>query len=301
MELSAFTFKEFAKGAREARPGDVLVFHFEPGLLPRQGFHETLRDARRAGARILFVCHWFGPRVPKEYGADLVDGFVVHRAYERGEGSDTRVVEIPLGCPRFVPPAKWQTRARLGLGVEEKVLAIVGFLVAQKRISETLSAVLDEPSAKNVTVLIQTPWPFLAGGAAQEEAKIRRTLQCYPNARVRFSTEFLSEEELLTRVSACDLGLAFHAEHTGSVSATAKQFVAARCPLVLSGSNHTSDIGEGVFRVPSLDPRAVGREAVRLLVDGARFERLAVGMEHEYARLNMDVVADRYLDLFRSF
>jgi hypothetical protein len=118
--------------------------------------------------------------------------------------------------------------------------------------------------------------------------------------RGRHSTDFLAERDLLDLVHASDLGFVFHPIHTGSVSAATKQFVSARCPLVVTSSAHASDIDNGILRVNSFEPSDLAKEVRRVAEDSELRVRLTEGMASEYNRLNMNEVATRYLELFEE-
>lgn len=226
----------------------------------------------------------------------LVDRFIVHRPY--GVAHD-KVVEIPLGCPEYEPPEdRAALRARLGLPADRVVLTTLGFLVRWKRLPETVSALLDR-LPPTVFLQVLTPPPF-GGSAADEIASMQAVLQRHKaRDRVLFSTEFRSEQALLDRVCASDLGFLFHGQDTGSVSAATKAFVAARTPLVTTGSSHAADLREGVVRVGSFDQRAFAQEVARVAQDEQLRHALRAGMEREQERLRMGAVARKYAALLK--
>jgi hypothetical protein len=176
------------------------------------------------------------------------------------------------------------------------ILTTVGFLTSWKKLPDTVEAIVDAVRAYNVFVQIQTPWPYV-GDASNEEARMREVVARAPVA-TRFSTDFLPESDLLDRVHASDIGFVFHGMHTSSVSAATKQFVAARCPVVVTGSTHSSDIAGGVHRVHTFDVRTFAREVLEVVRHEEMQSRLRQEMEGEYARINMDSVASKYVDVF---
>jgi len=299
--VSAYTFQtvnELVAAAKEDPAARVLV-HFEPGLVPPT-FRATLAELRKNGSKIVFCCHLYTKEALAPY-VGLADALVVHRAYADTVG---RTVEIPLACPNYTPSAEREAlRAELGMS-NAVVVTTLGFLAKWKRFPDALDAMLAEASTgpKEPAILwqVQTPWPYSSKGAAEEEAAIRKVLAKYPDALVRFSTEFLEEQALLDRVYASDLGFLFHGSNTGSVSAATKQFVSARTPLVITASTHGADLRGGVHRVPSFDPRAFAREVVSVARNASKRAELGAMMEEEYRRICMDTVADAYVALFRE-
>lgn len=274
--------------------GTTLLVHFEPGLVSGSTA-ELLREARGRGARIVFCCHLFEPAILSAWGS-LVDRFVVHRPYA-GVASD-KLVEIPLGCPEYTPPAEDRAalRARLGLPADRLVATTLGFLVRWKRLPETLTALLEQ-LPPSVFLQVLTPPPF-RGSAEDEIARVYAVLARHKaHDRVLFSTDFRPAQELLDRVHASDLGFLYHGEDTGSVSAATKSFVSARTPLVATGSSHAADLREGVLRVGSFQHKAFAVEVARVAEDPALRKDLRAGMAREYERLRMTAVARQYAQL----
>jgi glycosyltransferase involved in cell wall biosynthesis len=175
----------------------------------------------------------------------------------------------------------------------------VGFLTQWKRTPEVAAAVAEAlPPSGGMLVHVQAPWPYdpVGARAAGEDAALKAVAAKYP--RLEVSTEFLAEERLLDLIYASDLGFVFHGIDTCSVSAATKAFVSGRCPVVVTGSTHASDMIRGVKRVSGFDPKVFGQEVVKTASDPALRERLREGAAKEYERLNMDAVARRYVEEF---
>lgn len=289
-EVAAFHFGDLPALTRALRPGDVVLFHYEPGLL--QGdLKSTLKTIRSNGYKIAFCCHWFGERTVVEYGA-FVDRFILHRSYPT---SSDKAVEIALGCPVYEPPNRESLRKQFGFD-GKLVVTTVGFLTSWKKlpdVASTLARMIDQP---NVVVRVQAPHPFSTGSNSQgEERKFRQVVANFRH-RVQFSTDFLPENDLLNLVHASDLGFVFHGIHTGSVSAATKQFVSARTPVVVTDSSHAADIDRGVSRVPGFNIDHFCREVVRLIRDEDARTKMRADMMAEYERINMGAVAKRYVE-----
>lgn len=295
LNVTQYTYATLGKLVEETPVGAVAFFHFEPGLIPETGFTDALYVLRDRGVKIVFCCHWYERRALGGYDG-IVSRFVVHREYPDA----TNHVVIPLACPTYELPAdKYAARKRLGLPVEATILTTLGFLTEWKRTPEIVEAILSR-IRNDIFVQIHTPYPFNTRGTADEEARVSAVLEKYDSTkRFSFSTEFLPDKELTERVAVSDLGFLFHGRHTGSVSAATKQFVSARCPLVVTGSNHASDIRGGVVRVDALDPNVFADEVVRVANDESLRARLRDEMSTEYERMNMLSIGERYATLFR--
>jgi len=301
-EVSARSYDhvELGRGVDETSAGDVMLVHYEPGLVNACYLVPYLRRVKDKGGRVVFCCHWYDPGYMREY-SEVADRFVVHRKYDGWLLSNT--VVIPLGCPVYDIGRPDRTpsalRARFGLPQDKIVLTTIGFLTPWKALPDVAlaftQAVGDE---SRLFVRFHTPWPFDERGSAEHEQQIRHAIA--GNPRFGLSTEYLSEEGTLDLARASDVGFTLHNIHTGSVSAATKQFVSARRPLVVTHSTHSSDLHEGVLRVPSFDCGTFARAAVELALSPERTETLRQQMSREYDRLNMDAVAGRYLELFEG-
>jgi hypothetical protein len=271
---------------------DAILVHFEPGIIP-DSLRQRLQILRARGVKIVFCCHWFEPSTLRDWSA-VVDRFVVHRSYGI---TDSRVVEIPLGCAVYEPKETIAAvRARLGLPIARTVVTTLGFLAEWKRLPDIVRALA--LARGEVFVNIQTPLPFQYAG--NEEAKLRTAMTLFAPGTARLSTEFIDRKALLDFAYASDLGFLFHAIHTNSASAATKPFVSARCPLVITSSSHTSDLRAGIERVEGFDPAVFAQRVVSTARDQNKLSALKAQMQREYARMNMTVVAAQYFNLLKQ-
>lgn len=296
VEVVAFSYADLNAVTATAATGNVALFHFEPGLIGDVNrFQSTVKALRQKGAKIVFCCHMFDAEVQKHYGV-LVDRFVLHRTYY---GAPTKGVVIPLGCPVYSPAERAGLRAKLGFAEGQIVLTTVGFLTKWKRTPEVADAVASALPPGAMLVHIQAPWPFNPAGAGAAGEDVALKAVAARHVRLHVSTEFLPEDRLLDLVHASDLGFVFHGIDTCSVSAATKAFISGRCPVVVTGSTHASDMIRGVKRVNGLDLRAFGQEVVKVASDPDLLQKLRDGAVKEYERLNMDAVARRYVEEFQ--
>ena len=274
---------------------DVLLIHFENGLIPNR-FDILLN---RTQAKKIFCCHWFGPDIPIRF--PQVDLFVVHRQYET---STPKTTIIPLGCPTYEPTeSREAVRHRLGFPLDARVITTAGFLTKWKEIPATVDALLTRiaQNPQKLLLYVHTPWPFSTAGAREEELAVQNVLDKYNHiyGHRRFSTTFLGEKDLLDIVYASDLGFVFHPINTGSVSAATKQFVSARCPAVVTASTHSSDLMKGVVRINSFRLDEFTDTVMRTISDQHKLNVLRHEMQKEYERINMDAIAQQYIEAFK--
>ena len=284
---------------KEVAEGDVLLFHFEPSLVTNQdAFVQCMRDARALGAKVALCCHWYRHDDTTRYDS-LVNRYVLHRTYP---DAGSQSVVIPLGAPLYeLPPEERSAlRARLGLPADKIVLTTVGFLSEWKRMPDVVERLADVLPSEMV-IRVQSPPQFSAVGKAhyQQDVAMRRAAEKWPG-RVILSLDFLPERDLTDLVHASDLGFLYHPIDTGSVSAATKQFVSGRTPVVVTGSTHAVDVVRGVRRVGSFEVDVFAKEVVRIAADAGLLEKLRKGIALEYERINMDVVAKKYVEEFQK-
>jgi hypothetical protein len=275
--------------------GEIFLVHHEPGLVHPDYFRQFLVQARERQAKIVFCCHFYEPNYMWHYEG-LVDRFVIHREYPVTRNTTI----IPLGCPLYEATApKEALRERFGLPLGKTILTTIGFLTPWKAFPTIARAFVEATAGHdNLFVNFHTPWPFDTGGVQAEEDALRAIID--QNPQFKFSKEFLPEEETLALARASDVGFNLHNIHTGSVSAATKQFVSARRPLVITSSNHVSDLKRGVLKVDSFDCGTFARAAVSLAENPQQRQLLEEEMGAEYERINMNAVARKYLALFEA-
>ncbi len=274
--------------------GDTLLVHFEPGIMPDR-MRDYLRDIRLSGVKVVFCCHRFDQAILSAWGFGA-DRFVVHRNYGI---SDSRVVEIPLGCPVYTSTETPEgIRIRMGLPTDRIIAITIGFLASWKRLPELARALAAALGDSNIFIVFQTPLPFQHEGT--EEANLRGAMASFKTGSAQLSTNFIGPKDLLDLTYSADLGFFFHPIHTGSVSAATKQLISVRRPMVVTASSHAADLRQGVERIATFDPATFARHVVHVASDPVRLKELKTEATREYERINMDVVAAQYLELFEG-
>jgi len=273
--------------------GDAVLVHYEGGLVPH-GFYDAVAYLSRRGVRIVFCCHNFSAYVFASWRS-VVDTFVVHRDYGL---ADKQIVTIPLACPSYVPGDRAALRAKYGMPDDKIVVATLGFLAPWKRLPEVCDQVLRQAASfPEVFVVAQTPIPF-AGDPSGLAPVMQRVFAGRWNGKL--SMDFLPSADLLDFAYAADVGFVFHPIHTGSVSAATKPFMAARRPLVVTESNHSSDVQGGCVRVASFDPAVFARTVIETALSEPTRLTLESAAQAEYEKMHMGVIAKAYADLLRA-
>lgn len=273
-----------------AGSGSEVLLHVEPSLLVN-GFDEAARRAQARGAKVVSCCHYFD-RAVFERCAGFSDVVVAHRDYGIRH---PKLVEIPLGCPVYSPVSREALRGRFDF--RTRVVTTLGFLSPWKKIPDLVELLLPRVVERGARLQVLCPTHF-SGDKTHEDSRLRRAIQGHPS--VIWMVDFLPEQEVLERVAASTLGALYHGNDTGSVSAANNMFVSARCPLVLTSSNHDASVVHGAERLAGFDLLAYVDKVVEVLDDEPTLHRLRSGMEIDYQRLNQAAVAQRYVELFRE-
>lgn len=275
-----------------ASTGAEILVHAEPSLVTQE-IYPALRGAHRRGAKVIVCFHYFDTGFMRPF-AEVADFLVTHREYGI---SHPKIRVVPLGCPLFEPPEDLTAlRRKYDLPEKKVLLTYVGFLSSWKKTPGLVQQLLPELERRGAALQLICPTHF-SGDPTGEVAKMRRLTQNRP--AVIWISNFPTEAEVLERAACSDLGIAYHGQNTGSVSATNKMLVAARVPLLVTCSTHDSDHA-GAEHTPGFDLVAYARRAAELAHDRVALAKLREGSQRDYERMNQAVVARRYLELFRE-
>lgn len=276
--------------ASSAPAGAEVLVHAEPSLL-RPGFIQALGASHKRGAKIVVCLHYCDSSFFHKF-ANVADIVVVHRAYGI---QHPKLRQVPLACPLYQLTDREALRAKFGF--TQPVVTTFGFLTAWKRFADVAVRLLPELKRRGALFQMICPAHF-SGVVDGEYQNLRAAVGRFPET-ARWISEFSPEAEILDRVSASDLGVMYHAHDTGSCSAASKMFVSTRRPLLVTSSNHDSDI-RSADRISGCSLSDFTRRALELLDDAPRRAQLASDMERDYERMNMRAVAARYLELFKE-
>ena len=298
VECPSFTYLELEKLQASAVPGDVALFQFEPGAVGsgRDALWHCLDGLKQKGVRCAFVCHYFEAGVASDY--KNVDLFVLHREYpDRNKVPGRNFAIIPHGCPIYdvMSEARRNDFRAKKKWTGKTVVTTVGFLTSWKQLPMITESLLRTIANKDVLFVVHGSRPLGTTVLPPDEAKLK-LLERRFGGRLQFTTEFLPEEDLLDLVAASDLGFVYHGVDSGSVSGATKQFVATRTPVVITSSSHASDLKKGVVRVVGRDANSFCREVARVIADPGLRDRLRQEQEENYAELNWEATADKFVD-----
>lgn len=273
---------------RRAPAGSLILLHVEPSILP-PGFEQAMQQARVNGAKLVVCFHYLDPSLLNRI-SPYASSLVQHRDYGL---SHPLLRHVPLACPVYSPGDRRALREKYGLPQDKAVIMTAGFASAWKKLPETVTALL--PGLGDYLHLQLICSQHYSDQLGSEIARLRYAIGS--DNRARLVSHFVPTLELIERADASDLGFVYHGSNTGSVSAVTKQFIAARCPLVVTSSNHASDV-LAAEHVPGLDLTNFVTRVLQLARMPEKLAQMRADAEIDYARLNMQRVARQYLEIF---
>jgi len=112
-------------------------------------------------------------------------------------------------------------------------------------------------------------------------------------------TQYVSQQELNERLFMSDLGFLWSGIETESSSASLKEFVAARLPLIKTNSNHYHDINIGCITV-SKDMDIFVAKVMEIYNNRAILDGLKADMEDMYNKLNYNENINNFIGIFNE-
>jgi hypothetical protein len=207
---------------------------------------------RQDGVRVMITLHTAdsaGLRVGRRVTASAPGRIIIHL---RAPGAPDAVV-MPMPCTSAgVLPERGAARLKFGLPEGAFVVSTVGFMIPWKdhpRILESMVPWLNGRPDVHVQVIASEHFSeSLKPYAGVCRGQISEIASRLGGRRIHHVDGYPSDREIIERLAASDLGYVWCPFDTGSSSAAAAQFTAARCPLVATDSSHYAFLGTGIVR-----------------------------------------------------
>lgn len=274
---------------------DLLHIQYEPGLWPDKGALDA--TFRHFPGKKVITAHYYDEWLKKH--AKLFDLIIVH---DERFGYRKNHRYIVQGCPVYPPKGKLELKSRFGVS-GKIVLASFGFYMDWKKLEimfEHLAPYLSLNPNLHLFWL-HSIHPKAEGYGRNARSRVNMMIRrCGIDSRVTVSDDFLSNDAINDYLQAADLGFLWSslADSTGS-SAVSKQYVAARCPLIVSDISHYRDLDYGVVRV---SPAATIQEFIyrmlALAVDTEQLQFLQAGQSHNYSLINYERVSKMHAGIY---
>lgn len=287
---------------RAWRP-DIFHVQYEPSIMPPEGVLAGHSDLlRQDGVRVMVTLHTADAgslRVARRVTGSVPGCIIAHLSPPGAQD----VVVLPMPCTSVgALPARESARRRFGLPEGAFVISTVGFMIPWKdhpRIAECMVPWLRERPDVHVQIIASEH--FNEGLRAYAEtcrAQLSEISSRVQGRRIHHVDGYPSDQEVIERIAASDLGYVWCPFDTASSSAAGAQFTSARCPLVATDSSHYASLGTGVVRSKKGDVGAFVDLIRRTAEDPALLVALRANQWDMYRQRNYLEAARAHVSLY---
>lgn len=284
---------------------DVFHIQHETSIMPPEGVlekHASLMS--RSGTRVLVTLHTESEdaiRLARRATSSISRRIVMHRPTP----SATDAVVIPMPCtPSGVTLTSGWLRRRFGFPEDAFVVSTVGFMIPWKdhpRLVEALLPWVESRPSVHLQVIASEHFNESLRGYAQScREQLSRLASGAARGRIHHIDGYPSDQELIERLIASNLGYVWCPFDTGSSSAAAAQFTTARCPLVATDSSHYAFLGTGIIRGPKGNLGEFARLIQKTAEDPELLRALRANQWAMYRERNYIETARKHLLLYEG-
>ncbi|MBV6459308.1 MAG: D-inositol-3-phosphate glycosyltransferase [Fimbriimonadaceae bacterium] len=221
-------------------------------------------------------------------------------------GVDSAKVEvIPHGIPSVDIKSVYRAKASLGYR-DERVLFTFGLLSPDKGVEDVISAMPDivreHPNTVYSVVGATHPQIRAAHGESYRDSLVRLASDIGMADHVRFENNYVSLDELTTRLHACDIYITPYRKRQQITSGTLAYAYGCGNAVISTPYWHASELlaaGRGVL-VPFNCPKSIAFESCRLLSDDHRLGQIQKAAFEAGKEMQWPEVGKRYAEAFRS-
>jgi glycosyltransferase involved in cell wall biosynthesis len=295
-------YSEIFSFIRSSRPKSFIV-QYEPSLI--LDFKDLKNNIIRLKSeniktKIFFTIHSEYSQLMELDG--LIDGFIYHKnntmPFRR-----TKVFNVPMGVPVFNPElSRKEYKNKYGIDEERLVISTVGFMFAWKNHANVLSSLIkymkDDPK---ILVQYMTSFHSTNNGECIDEFNKINSIVKENSLENQFLhiTDYISQKELNERLYLSDVGFLWSGIETTSSSASLKEFVASRLPVVKTNSTHYHDIVSGTVTTEQ-DIGNFSNIIIQLIMDSDRRAKLQQEMEENYNKLNYSSAINNLIEVLNA-
>jgi glycosyltransferase involved in cell wall biosynthesis len=282
---------------------DVFHAQHETSIMPPESVLEKYAGLMaKDGVRVMVTLHTVDERTLQVAGAmtmDVPGRVITHRP---APGIPAGSI-IPMPCTTLgVVPDKAGMRRKYGFPEDAFVVSTVGFMIPWKehdKIAGALVPWLKENPRVHLQIIASAHFNESMKGYADICRKALASVSSrFTQNRIHHIDGYPSDQELVERLVASDLGYVWCPFDTGSSSAAAAQFTAARCPLVATDSTHYAHLGDGIVRSSKVSMEAFVGLIEMVADDPELLETLKQAQWRLYQERNYIAVAQKHLALY---
>ncbi len=281
---------------------DIINIQYEQSIMPPiERFIDTIEQLKKQHIKVAITIHSEIDEVSKL--SKVCDLLIYHRQPLHLEKRDKKKVALlPMGVPVFSPSAgKSMLRKKYEFSEDDIILVTTGFLLYTKQLDLTLDLlapfIKKNPRYKVQMLNVFTPRNMVLSQQAYDAVMTIINKHSLQN-QVRFITNFIPQHEFNERIFLSDIGYQWFSEHTKATSASTKEFIAAKLPLVIPDSSHFHDLKKGFIKTPMDLPLFV-QTIIHTASDIKKLQQLSLEQLDEYNKLNYDNQIRKYIKLFK--
>ncbi len=283
---------------------DVFHVQHEVSIMPPQKMLEKYTDLmKRDFIRIAITLHTESLDTIKLAYRIVSDPrrIIMHRPTPDA----TNISVVPMPCtPIGSLPNKVEMRRRYGLPEDAFIISTVGFAIPWKEHPKLIEMMLPWLKGRqDVHIQVIASEHFsedVRSYASVCRVQIAQHAQKLEGKRVHHVDGYPSDQELVERLVASDLGYVWCPFDTGSSSAAAAQFTKARCPLVATDSSHYAFLGTGMVRGPKGNMNAFVELIQQTANDPGLLEKLRSNQWGMYKERNYIETARKHLEIYEE-
>jgi hypothetical protein len=282
---------------------DVFLIQYEPSII--QNFQNLLSNIillkrQSKKIKVFFVIHSENLDLIKLDG--IIDGFIYHKQNTL-EFKKTNINIIPMGVPIFDAEFdKNYYRQKYSINYNSFVLSTVGFMFGWKQHALVLSSLV--PTIKNnPNFIVQLLTSFHSINNDECIAEFNKIKQVIDEnniaSQVVHITDYIPQKELNERLYMSDLGFLWAGMETTSSSASLKEFVSSRLPLVRTNSTHYHDIVLGC-KITEKDIFKFCSSINDLFSNKEELLVMKNLMEDNYNKMNYKNIVQYFIEVFNA-
>jgi hypothetical protein len=279
----------------------AFIVQYEPSLINSFDiFFNFIKRIKNNGLNIFLIIHSEDNNLLKLDG--YIDGFIYHKA-NTIKFKKTKIFKIPMGVPVFEPKLSI-SEYRKKYNIEEKKLIIstVGFMFAWKNHANILEKLVPYIKQNNdIIIQYMTSFHSINNDECIEEFNKICSIVKNNNIENNFIhiTDYISQDELNERLYLSDIGFLWSGIQTTSSSASLKEFVASRLPLVKTNSTHYHDINHGTLTTDQDIDNFVD-SIINLINNKSKIFKLKSKMEENYNNLNYNLIINKLIEIINA-
>lgn len=281
---------------------NIFIIQYEPAIVKDiNRLTECINKLKlfNPNIKVYFIVHSENPNLHKLDGK--INGFIFHKN-NKLVFNHTKCHIIPMGVPIFNPEHdKMLYRNKYNINNDKFIISTIGFMFKWKNHALFLEKMLKYLNKyDDIIIQMMTSFHSLNNECVAECDKIKKVISVnHIQDKVIHITDYVTQKELNERLYLSDIGFLWAGMETTSSSASLKEFVSSRLPLVKTNSNHHHDVSVGCITTDK-DMHKLVEKIIELYNNKNRLTFLRLEMEEFYNNVNYDKTIIKFIDIFNS-